>query len=247
MNKIITLTLFFLGLFSCSNNIDTKQLADLKMNFIRDLNHQQAIEKYYWRQGGLFVEEQLFKHRDSIEAQIKKRPLIHRFETLKLVEHDSSNCFEIGYYLSDSSSQKTSYLIAWKKEKNSWLKELEVLYSNEVENNIPTSEIDLARSSWENYSNKHQPDSFVQHLYSPNCIYFNDGYIYRGTTALKEKYAYMSDADWRIRLASKSTMQVSDSLFYDIGQYASSGIGHYFILWQLQKDNQWKVLLDFNF
>jgi hypothetical protein len=232
----------------------------LQTDFITTINQNKNGADYYCRQGALFVQHNIYKNRDSIDEQLQQLPIIDTAFSLAIIKHDSSNYFDLGYYqLKDSTvfprssgvdsqqTNKLAYLVAWKEENGVWGKELEVLYPLKITTKIGTETIDAARQAWENWSNLHQPDALIEQLYDKNGFYLNDGYIYKGTKAIQTKYAYMLKEEWHIRLSTMKTVQVSDSLFYDVGQYVSGGQGHYFILWQLQSDGVWRVLLDFNF
>jgi len=220
----------------------------LQTDFITRINQHKNGADYYCRQGALFVQDTFYKSRTRIEAQWQALSLLDTAFSIAIIKHDSSNYFDIGYYqLKDTTLGQLAYMIAWKKEKGIWCKELEVLYPLEISNKIETQPIEVARQKWEDWSNQHQPDSLMEQIYSAHSFYLNDGYIYKNRKAIQTKYAYMLKEQWHIRLSSLQTLQVSDSLFYDVGQYVSSGKGHYFMLWQLQANGTWRVLLDFNF
>jgi hypothetical protein len=237
--------LVFLLVIACDSE-QNPSFDSIQTNFISTINQNKKGADYYCRQGALFVQHKIYKSRDSIHQQWQELPAIDSTFSIAIIKHDSSNYFDIGYYQLKNSTE-LAYVLAWKEEKEVWCKELEVLYPLKITNKVSTPTIDVARKSWENYSNQHQPDSLIEQLYVKDGFYLNDGYIYKGTKAIQTKYAYMQKEAWRIRLSSMQTIQVSDSLFYDVGQYVSSGKGHYFILWQLQLDGNWRVLLDFNF
>lgn len=243
-----SLILLVIILIIACDSEETPSFDTIQTAFISTINQNKKGADYYCRQGALFVKNKIYKSRDSIHQQLQKLPIIDSTFSIAVIKHDSSNYFDIGYYqLKDGTQGKLAYMVAWKKEKGEWCKELEVLYPLNITSKIATQTIDAARQDWENWSNQHQPDSLIEQLYTKDGFYLNDGYIYRGTKAIQTKYAYMLKEAWRIRLSSIQTIQVTDTLFYDVGQYVSSGKGHYFILWQLQSDGKWCVLLDFNF
>lgn len=220
----------------------------IQTNFVSTINQNKKGADYYCRQGALFVQDTIYKSRDSIHQQLQELPTIDTAFSLAIIKHDSSNYFDVGYYeLKDSTQGRLAYMVAWKEEKGVWCKELEVLYPFKITKPIGTETIDAARQEWEDLSNQHQPNSLIERLYDKNGFYLNDGYIYKGRKAIQTKYAYMLKEKWHIRLSTIQCIQVNDALFYDVGQYVSGGKGHYFILWQLQSDGKWRVLLDFNF
>jgi hypothetical protein len=241
------ISLVFLLIIACDSE-ERPSFDAIQTDFITTVNQNKKGADYYCRQGALFVQDKIYKSRDSIHEQLQELPIIDTTFSLAIIKHDSSNYFDVGYYqLKDSTEGKLAYMVAWKEEKGVWCKELEVLYPIDITNKVTMEPIDAARQDWENWSNQHQPDSLIQNLYDKEAFYLNDGYIYKGTEAIQTKYAYMLKEQWHIRLSTIKTVQVSDALFYDVGQYVSGGKGHYFILWQLQSDGKWCVLLDFNF
>jgi hypothetical protein len=243
-----SLSIFVFLLVIACNSEEPPSFKSIQHDFITTINQNKQGADYYCRQGALFVHDTIYKSRDSIQEQLQELPIIDTTFSLAIIKHDSSNYFDLGYYkLKDTTKGRLAYMVAWKEEKGVWCKELEVLYPFKIANKVATKRIDLARQDWENWSNKHQPDSLIKQLYDKNAFYLNDGYIYKGRKAIQTKYAYMLKEKWHIRLSTIQTIQVSDSLFYDVGQYVSGGKGHYFILWQLQSDGKWRVLLDFNF
>lgn len=247
MKKCLTLFALVFSI-ACHSSLPEPSFDLLQRSFISSVNENKESASYYCRQGALFIHNQVYKHRDSIDSKLQDLPTIDRATSLETIKHDSSNYFDVGYYQTqDSIEEKIFYVIAWKKEGGQWCKELEVLYPANIKTKIATETIDLARKNWEILSNQHQPDTLIEQLYTTNAFYLNDGYIYKGRKSIQAKYAYMLKEHWHIRLGTIQTFQVNDNLFYDVGQYVSSGKGHYFILWQLQPDGVWRVLLDFNF
>lgn len=246
MKRYLILLVFVL-VIACESE-ENPSFDVLQTDFVTSINQNKKGADYYCRQGALFVNNKIYKSRDSIHEQLQALPIIDTAFSLAIIKHDSSNYFDIGYYqLKDSTAGKLAYVVAWKEEKGFWCKELEVLYPRHITNKVGKETIDAARQAWEDWSNAHQPDSLIQQVYSRDAFYLNDGYIYKGRKAIQTKYAYMLKEKWHIRLSTIQTIQVSDALFYDVGQYVSGGKGHYFILWQLQTDGKWSVLLDFNF
>lgn len=236
----------FIIIVACQSSSEQQDSKSVQAAFLETLEQDSSIQDFFWRQGGLFTQQQIYKNRDSIEfyCQMLKNS---SFESIKVIQHDSSNYFELGCYYNATNQDSTLSLIAWKKDSLQWVKELEVLSPITIQQPVPEDSIKAALQAWEDLSNQHQHAQLVQQLYAPHGFYFNDGYIYQGIPAITEKYAYMSKPKWHIRLSTIQSLQATDSLYYDVGQYVSSGRGHYFILWQLQASGQWQVLLDFNF
>lgn len=246
--KIALVILVLFALLACNSEVVQLPFDKIQMNFITTVNQNNSGAAYYCRQGALLTQDKIYKNRDSIDQKLQNLPIIDTVYSIAIVKHDSSNYFDIGYYEpKDSLESKIAYAIAWKKEGGRWAKELEVLYPVTRHQDMHVKAVGKAREDWEYWSNQHYPDSLVIELYRQNAFYLNDGYIYRGRRAIEDKYAYMLSENWHIRLSTIQTMPIGDSLCYDIGQYVSDGRGHYFLLWQLEEDRVWRVLLDFNF
>jgi hypothetical protein len=79
-------------------------------------------------------------------------------------------------------------------------------------------------------SNSHNHRALIEQSYTKNAIYFNNGKIDQGTEEIVTRYAYMSNPKWKIELTPIQLLSVQEDLVYEIGEYRSGGVGHYFIL-----------------
>jgi len=241
--RIKVFLLFISILFAaCQSKAPLHSFEQQHLVFCTALQQKANIKDCFWKQGAIFVNQAFYKNRDSIQHYFEALS-ISAFYSSTLLQHDSCHWFELGYY---TTTQDTIYsAIAWKRDTQRWLKELEILIP---QTNSATTEADIAtaRKQWENYSNQHNPHQLVAMSYADSSFYFNDGYIYRNHAAIEEKYQFMNSPKWHIRLSSHAVLQANDSLCLDMGQYISNGKGHYLWCWQRQ-NAQWKLLLDFNF
>lgn len=245
-SKVLAL---FLSIFfiACQQQEPSVSFEQQHQAFCQAIQQQTSIKEFFWKQGALFTNQGLYKHRDSIQVHFQSFD-IDTFISTALLQHDSSHWFELGYYKKNNHSDSglIASAIAWKQVNQQWFKELEIITPKSNQSNTAITAITTARRQWEQYSNQHQVASFIATCYADSSFYFNDGYIYENSAAIEEKYQFMNDPQWRIRLSNHAILQANDSLCYDIGQYISNGKGHYLWCWQ-RKDNEWKLLLDFNF
>ena len=106
--------------------------------------------------------------------------------------------------------------------------------------------VEERRQLWMKYCNNHQVDGLVDELYATDPIYYNHKPLIRGKEMLKREYSYMERQQYRLTLTPIVMEPVNDSIAYEIGQCSGSYDGKYIIVWQLEPDGQWRVLLDSN-
>lgn len=216
-----------------------------------DANERTA---FFWRQGALFTQGKLYKHRDSIQQQWAHYEMVDTFQHGGVVEHDAQHFLEWGVYFSrgthnsrDTTKPMLKSMIAWKKVAGNWKKELEVIYPVTVAIPEGLDSLAAARNQWLQLANAHQPAQLVADIYQPNAIYLNDGYAYTDRAAIAEKYAYMTSEKWSIALKSWFQSVVQADIYYDLGRYYTQGQGHYCFVWQRTAADNWQLILDFNF
>ena len=56
----------------------------------------------------------------------------------------------------------------------------------------------------------------------------------------------MSNESYKIKLEALKVLQVNNKIVFDIGTFTSGGKGLYTLIWK-KEDDDWKLLLDFNF
>ena len=139
-------------------------------------------------------------------------------------------------------------LIAWRKKGEHYLKEFETIIKIEPQKISFEPEIlNEQRRNWEKYSNAHDPAGLLENVYSPDSYYFNNGKIDQGRETITERYDYMKNQSWNIRLEAKGLIPVSEDVVLEIGKYYSTGEGQYLLIWEKQSTGTWQIKLDFNF
>ncbi len=238
----------FLAFSQVEKTLDKRKKAWIKDS--KELTLDQNIRDHYLKKSVIYVNEQAYQGYTSISGQLAVRKSqieeIKSFKTVEFIKHDEKNIFEIGYYEDRKKTEKQYYLIAWTKSKKQWYRELEVLYP-EIATKQKPQIVDAARKKWQKHSNAHQTAKLVSKLYSPTAVYLNNKKITEGTDAITKRYKYMNKPKWQITLTPLKVVRVQPKLVYEIGQYQSSGKGHYLILWQKKGIGKWKAILDFNF
>lgn len=211
-----------------------------------------AVNSGFSPTGLLYSNGTIYRGEDAIRQFQKENQLDNKMAlspaTKKKITHDTNSYFEVGHYRSmESGENEFAYLIAWKKKEDQWLKELEIIYPSLDKAKVDASQIDAARTEWMNYSNAHKPEKLVEKLYTKNAVYFNAGRVYGGTEEITRKYLYMARPKWTITLKGLEVLPVRDDVVFEVGEYQSTGKGHYVLLWIKESEGPWKALLDFNF
>jgi len=213
------------------------------------VNNGEDLSKYYWNKPTLFLSNEIYTGADQIQEQlehlIKTEGKIKSTETKGTVLQKENNYFSLGYYVFEKAQY--GFIIGWKKVGEDWLKEIEILFQKDKESTVDVAEIDAARKKWVDLSNAHNHETLIKEVYTPDGIYVNQGKVDKGTDQIIERYAYMSNPNWKIQLYPKELLQVQADIFYEIGEYVSNGKGHYVIIWEKQENGEWQACLDFNF
>ncbi|MFT5382758.1 MAG: ketosteroid isomerase-like protein [Saprospiraceae bacterium] len=208
------------------------------------------LDTFYTEKAAIFVNDQIYQGEDLINYELRtlkdKIKGIKYFGSIKLVAHDSLHYFDIGLY-KDKRKDLHAYLIAWNKVNSVWKKELEIIHPYDEPSTLNEKKIKAAREQWVQLSNSHDHRALIEQSYTADAIYFNNGKVEKGTEDIVTRYAYMSNPKWQITLTPIQLLSVQENLIYEVGQYKSSGIGHYFILWQQDENGFWKARFDFNF
>lgn len=210
------------------------------------------LEAFYWKDAGLLWGRNLFREGALVANQWKhwqtalgslQRQGIHT-----VVKHDDRRYFEMGYYeFGEEDPTIYAYVVVWKMLESRWLRELEVVEPLFDQQEVQPKAIEKARSLWVERSNAHDPEALAAKSYAGDGFYVNQGNFYQGKEAIGQVYSYMSRPDWEIELIPRAVLPVQTGLAYELGQYKSTGTGHYLIIWELHAAGTWKVLLDFNF
>ncbi len=194
----------------------------------------------------LLFEDSIYQGKALIDARLQEW-MVSSFEEVGRVYQDSIQYYAYGTY-SNAQSTYTS-ITAWRQKDSVLVREFMVIYdqTDVPQPHLLANQIDTYRAEWVRLSNAHNHENLVQNLYAPRSYYFNNWRLAEGTAAISERYAYMSNPRWQITLHPLWVKAVQPKLVFEVGQYRSSGVGHYIIIWQQQTDDRWQVLLDFNF
>ncbi len=250
MQKLLYV-LLLVTLFSCQRNpvLYAIQQQQIAWTDAMRAEASASLESLYATDAGLLLDGQFIQGRQAIaEALVTLDFSLKRMRTLDTLQHNPGSYFELGYYDGQKTSDgRLAYLIAWEQQEGDWLRVTEVIFPLEISNSPNLDDIDGARERWVNLSNAQDHEVLVGELYGTAGLYFNNGQLFKGEE-INDKYAYMSRSSWQIQLYGKHVLPVQDDLVYEVGEYHSSGIGHYLIIWkQDENSGEWKVWLDFNY
>ena len=241
-----TISIFISILFLTSQNIKA-QTEEIQQQWIQALNNSQSLEPFYNQNSGIYQQNRLFTKMDEISKRWinfqDQEGSITVYKILDTFQLRENQKFELGWYKTEKGS--TYYTIIGWRNKDRWIKEVEVTYAANNPRQDKAGEIDPFRMAWEKYSNDHKPDLIGTELYLDGGYYFNRGRAFTNKE-ISDAYSYMYDESYNITLETLNTTFVTDNLAFDIGTYQTRGKGLYILIWKKVKD-EWKLLLDFNF
>lgn len=225
---------------------------DSQQKWIDNINDGNSGEwkKFYLDEAGIFVSGRLEKVKEYdgghpiISAVVTKK--FDAFDFVFKTEGRAGNIMSLGYL--KSAEDLFGVLIAWRKKGEQYLKEFETIIKIEPHNiNFDPEILNKQRRNWEKYSNAHDPGGLLENVYSSDSYYFNGGKIDLGRETITERYGYMKNQNWNIRLEAKGLIPVSEDVVLEIGKYYSTGEGQYLLIWEKQSTGAWQIKLDFNF
>jgi hypothetical protein len=170
---------------------------------------------------------------------------------LGVYEQSSNQLFEIGEYVLADSSELT-YLTAYTKFTDQWLRQLEVLYKK-ADSSLDIEEIDEMKNDieqrWEEAIAWKDADQMVEALFWEDARYLNlpSG---RYTHSYEELLANYEFELYGIQLSVrvKDLYVVRDDVIYVLGQYQiGTNQGNYALIYTKNEQNIWKNMLDTNY
>lgn len=253
---------FFILVFLCPNLLyGQKSLKAANKKWLKAANKKESsivIDNLYFNKACIFypkgeegikVYEKFNEPFVSLAEHLVK---IKKIKTLHAVENKIGNFLEIATIKSKNKNNFSS-ITAWHKDQGKLRKEVHLVYPISIDyfksakSGIYDSNIDQARKLWVDFSNSHRPTKLLKVLYTKDALYFNQGVLYKGAKEIDEKYSYMSNKNWKIKLYADKVLQISKDKALEIGHYVSNGKGHYIIVWKKDTEGNWKVEFDFNF
>ena len=223
------------------------ETKNIQNDWVSSFNQSGDLKPFYREASGILQENKLITGGENIgkkwlelHSQAGAITEYKLIETIQLIE---TSKFELGAYLTEKGSSYYT-IIGWRNN-NGWYKEVEVTYKAVNPGPDKADKIKLLRDSWQKLANDHRPDLIGKELYIDGGYYFNRGRVY-SNLEIADVYSYMNPESFKISLEGLSTTIVNEETAYDIGGFQTSGKGLYILIW-IKKENEWKLLLDFNF
>lgn len=241
--KTIFVILSFLTPFYSSAQ---KTTDHIQTEWLEAVNSAAALDEFYNNNSGLLLNGKFALADELSEALntfIKDNGNIKDYQSLETHQLRDGQKLVLGKY--SMASNKVFYSVIGWKQLGDWTKEFEVIYEYSTSKNEGKDVGATGRQAWEDHANEHRPDLIIENVSAQNGMYFNRGKLYKGSE-ISEAYGYMNSENYHIKLESLSGTIVNDTIFFDIGTYEVGGKGLYLLIWT-KEDDDWKILLDFNF
>lgn len=222
-----------------------KTTEALQSEWLKAVNGGSALNDFYNNNSGILLSGKFVlasELSESLQRFISANGNINGYELLETHQLRNGQKLVLGKY--STATNKIFYSVIGWKQLGEWTKEFEVIYEHE-DVNKGEDVAAAGRKVWENYANEHRPDLIIKNLSAENGMYFNRGQLYKGHEII-EAYGYMNNENYHITLESLSGTRVNEEVFFDIGTFQVGGKGLYLLIWTKENDD-WKILLDFNF
>ncbi len=167
---------------------------------------------------------------------------LHGIKTI-IANIDSSYEYEIAAFKTDDNRQFKK-LIIW--DRTSTKKKRTLEFVAEVGPVGIESAIEQQRVQWIDRCNAHDVKGLVRQVYSPEAIYYNHKPIIRGSEAIIQEYQYMNNENYQLTLRPIILEMVNEQCAIEIGQCVGSYKEKYILVWEKNKQNQWRILMDSN-
>ncbi|MEO0777871.1 MAG: hypothetical protein AAFW73_18575 [Bacteroidota bacterium] len=225
--------------------------ADVFLSVVLGMGDSALLAEHYWSRGALYQAGELVQGPANMLDHWRSLPQVgalREYRSLGKTYHDSTHYYEWGHYLDTAGIPRLASLIAWQlRVAGGWRRDLEILHPYQAQSRAIPAAIDRARGDWVRYSNAQDPTTLIERVYASDAVYFNDGRVDRGRSAITQRYQYMTRPGWTIQLYPRHLAWLGADAIVEVGQYQSSGIGHYVLFWQQQADGTWQARLDHNF
>jgi len=239
--------------------VSEKSLTE-SLNVKLDAANQKWVEDYnkkagdvsgcYMEQCVLFPESgKVIKGKSAIaQFYSQKYPNLSRVRTMQVHKRfveTPTLVYEVGTLLTDKQ-EMYPYIVSWNGSNGTWQRELEALARKTTGKN-DSAQINVAREKWMQLCNAHNHKKLVENLYLKDAYYYNKGRVMEGWESLFTEYKYMSQPGYQLTLNPASVMMVQPDLAYEVGRCSGSYGGHYILMWEKQRDGEWKLALDSNY
>lgn len=247
--------LCLLGLFACGSTLELpKDLGsrEIDRNFALAFNtNMDSLWKQYHPEavligpaGEIHASEE--DRRTQLAIRQKDWKSIKNIETQvsKIAGYRENFRYEIGSFQNEFQV-KYSFVLVSELVGNQYLRKLEMIVP--FEKDLPESKVlDPFREKWIQLCNQHNAEELVNQLYTNNTLYYNHKPMVIGREAVTKVYAYMNRTNYQLNLEPIWVSPVQEGLIFEIGQCSGSYNDKYILVWQLQEDGSWQVLMDSN-
>ena len=240
---ILSLCLFQLCFYSFTQAQNTETV---QTDWIKALSEGGDLNAFYNDQSGILLNREVYLGASEIGQQLQAYweddPLV-RFEHQYVRQLRDQQKFESGIY-ETKSGKLFQTIIGW-QWKETWTKTFEVIHPLAPDLNNDENIVDKGREKWVMHSNEHRPDLIAQQVFSASGKYFNRGKVYP-QSEIAGAYSYMNNENYVITLEPQMVKRVDERTVFEIGIFKVGGQGLYTLIW-IKENNEWKLLLDFNF
>jgi len=177
-----------------------------------------------------------------IDSQLAPDSTFTHFEIV--ANDDNEYMYEIGGFTT-TGNEKYAHILIHNIKGAASVRELE-FFAQRNDAEVDLNIIDQRRQDWMEYCNAKDAEGLVQNLYTENAVYYNHRPVLIGREALTEEYQYMNNPDYSLTLIPLHVEVVNDRLVFEIGRCEGSYNGKYMLVWQLDDDESWNVLMDSN-
>jgi hypothetical protein len=258
--RLCSLCLVLLLVSGCAgnaekNNLELEQnfpgLTDQNMQWLEKVNSDSPLKAYYHPFAVMLSENEWYLAREEIEKQLYAMDIKQR-TVLGIYEQSSTQLFEIGEYVLADNSELT-YLTAYTKYTDQWLRQLEVLYKK-ADASVDVEEIDDMKNeieqSWARAIASKDADQMVGALFWEDARYLNlvGGQHTDGYEELVAEYGFTELPGIQFSVKVMDLYVVRDDVIYIIGQYqVGTNQGNYALIYTKNEQNTWKNILDTNY
>ncbi|MBX2843149.1 MAG: hypothetical protein KTR26_15375 [Flammeovirgaceae bacterium] len=212
-----------------------------------DEKNKEALSAMYFDKAALFMDYQIILGKGAITQALSNKPVsITDLQSESIVPQDSNHIFQIGYYL-ENEEINYAFVTGWTFKDGAFLKEFEAIFSYTITKDKQNINLDPAREKWIKLANTNKPKKLLKGSYTKNAYYFHREKLSQGHTEISERYTYMAQPGYKITLSPDKIIQVQPNLALEVGEFKTNGSGRYILIWQKEKNGEWKALFDFNF